>query len=598
MRWWKPLIAAAAIGPLAFVLLAPSHDPDSYVYSATGYTKLIEDVFIAGNFLEYTSNFDSDDLPIVRLAPGAANVDSVRRFAANSYLGDDLRRNDVWELRGGHLHINPNAHNISLPLTTKPSWTGNLLFHHGGELRATLSGPVETTLIPLTHKLAANDPEIVTRDPFVSGPPLSNAARLDFNYGGAAGGVAHVFMLGEDMWVRSVENPQANLFVDGKFVPPGTYRRLPPGAELQFQTGNLSKFYFSRGVTGANVFVSHYQPLAGRIRVPMLEWFALRFETEMDHLVTQNAEQDNLSLTARARNRQVLDGDIISSLDADLQTALQHKLEDFVAPGLKHENGRGFPAAITVMDARTGQVLALASYPAIASQGAGTRRAWEQNQNFVNLPIGSAAKPLLTSAILEIWPELATLQIPAPSSGTHGDLLGFHIAPVLNEEASFGGGWITFNDYLQRSSNIYAATLMMLATASDPLTPDPDRPSSPWRLLGKARDHLPALQIEAGNVMDTISCCVKWGDELARLYDVRVEDIERQGETTIFADDRYDKSLWRPMLATLPDDRFLRQDNFNSVSPARVNLQMNNVRNFRTEYLTLILGASTSRWNN
>jgi hypothetical protein len=36
----------------------------------------------------------------------------------------------------------------------------------------------------------------------------------------------------------------------------------------------------------------------------------------------------------------------------------------------------------------------------------------------------------------------------------------------------------------------------------------------------------------------------------------------------------------------------------NSVSPARVNLQMNNVRNFRTEYLTLILGASTSRWNN
>lgn len=598
MKWIKPLVAAAVVVPLAYVLLAPSHDPDSYVYSATGYTRLIEDVFIPENFLEYTANFDSDDLPIVRLSPNAANIDSVRRFVANSYLRDDIRRNDVWELKNGHLHINPNAHNIALPLTSKPSWTGNLLFHHGGELRATLSGPSETTLMPLTHKLTTGDPQIVVRDPFRAGPPLSNAARLDFNYGGLAGGVARVFLLGEDMWVRSEQNPQANLFVDGKFVPPGTYRRLPPGAELQFQTGNLSKFYFSRGVTGANVFVSHYQPLAGRVRVPMLEWLALRFETEMDHLVTQNGEQADLSLTARARNRAVLDGDITSSLDADLQTTLQRKLEDFVAPGLKHENGRGFPAAITVMDAKTGQVLALASYPAIPAQGSGTRRAWEQNQNFVNLPIGSAAKPLLSSAILEIWPELSTLQIPAPVSGTHDNLLGLHIAPVLNEEASFGGGWIGFDDYLQRSSNIYAATLMMLATATDPLKPDAAAPSSPYRLLGHDRDHLPTLQIQAGNVLDTISCCVKWGDELARLYDIRVEDIERQGETTIFADDRYDKTLWRPMLASLPDGRFLRQDNFNSVSPARVNLQMNNVRNFRTEYLTLILGASTSRWNN
>jgi hypothetical protein len=601
-RWIKPLIGLALAAPLALVLLAPSHDPESYVYSATGYTRLIEDVFIPENFLEYTKNFDSDDLPIVRLSPQAANVDSVRRFVANSYLRDDLRRNDVWELKAGHLHINPNAHNIALPLTARPEWTGNLLFHHGGELRATLSGPSETTLVPLTRKLAPADPQVVIRDPFRPGPPLANAVRLDFNYGGAAGGVARVFLLGEDMWVRSEQNPQANLFVDGRLVPPGTYRRLPPGAELQFQTGNLSKFYFSRGVTGANVFVSHYQPLAGRIRLPLLEWFALRFETEMDHLVTQNGAQADLSPAARARNRAVLGADVTTSLDADLQTALQRKLEDFVAPGLAHENGRGFPAAITVMDAKTGQILALASYPAAPAQGAGTRRAWEENQNFVNLPIGSAAKPLFSSAILEIWPELATLQIPAPASGAHDDLLGLPIAPSLNEEASFGGGWICFDDYLQRSSNIYAATLMMLATAADPTKPDAAAPSSPYRLLGHDYDHLPTLQIEAGNVLDTISCCVKWGDELARLYDVRVEDIERLenvgGESSIFADDRYDKAIWRPMLAALPDARFLRQDNLNAVSPARVNLQMNNVRNFRTEYLTLILGASTSRWNN
>ncbi|HEY4942740.1 MAG TPA: hypothetical protein VII56_15030 [Rhizomicrobium sp.] len=598
-RWRQIAVGLAVAAPLAFVLLGPSRDQGSYVYSARGYTKLIEDVFIPENFLEYTANFDSDDLPMVRLAPEAERIEAVRRFAANSYLRDDIRRNDVWELKGGHLHINPDAHNIALPLSLRPEWTGNLLFHRGGELRAVLSGPSETTLVPLTRKLDADDPAVVVRDPFRGGPPLSGAVRLDFNYGGAAGGVARVFLLGEDMWLRSVANAQANLFVDGKQVPAGSYRRLPPGAELQFQTGNLSKFYFSRGVTGANVFISHYQPLAGRIRIPLLEWFALRFETEMDHLVQQNGERTDLPPAARARNRAVLNGNVTTSLDADLQTAVQHKLEEFVAPGLKHEGGRGFPAAITVMDAKTGQLLALASYPANASQGAGTRRAWEANQNFVNLPIGSAAKPLFSSAILEIWPALSTLAIQEHGTGSYDNLLGLHIAPALNEEASFGDlSWITFDDFMQRSSNIYAATLMMLATSLDPFKQDMTRPSAPYRLAGGARDHLPVLQIAQGNVLDTISCCVKWPDELARLYDIQVEDIERQGETSIFADDRYDKALWRPLLAALPDARFLRQDNLNSVSPARVNLQLNNVRNFRTEYLTLILGASTSRWNN
>ncbi|HXC54341.1 MAG TPA: hypothetical protein VNU97_03525 [Rhizomicrobium sp.] len=596
----RPLaIALAVIAPLAFVLLGPSRDQGSYVYSARGYTKLIEDVFIPENFLEYTADFDSDDLPMVRLAPEAERIEVVRRFAANSYLRDDIRRNDVWELRGGHLHINPDAHNIALPLSLRPVWTGNLLFHRGGELRAVLSGPSETTLVPLTHKLDADDPQVVVRDPFRGGPPLGNAVRLDFDYGGAAGGVARVFLLGEDMWVRSEGNPQANLFVDGKLMPAGSYRRLPPGAELQFQTGNLSKFYFSRGVTGANVFISHYQPLAGRIRIPLLEWFALRFETEMDRLVQQNGEQPDLSLSARARNRAVLDGNVTTSLDADLQIAVQRRLEEFVAPGLRHEGGRGFPAAVTVMDAKTGQLLALASYPATAAQGAGTRRAWEANQNFVNLAIGSAAKPLLASAILEIWPELSTLAIPGYASGEHDNLLGLHIAPALNEEGSYGDlSWVTFDDFLQRSSNIYAATLMMLATSLDPLKQDMSKPSTPYRLLGATRGHLPTLQIAQGNVLDTISCCVRWPDELARLYGIQVEDIERQGEATIFDDERYDKALWRPLLAALPDARFLHQDDLNSVSPARVNLQLNNVRNFRTEYLTLILGASTSRWTN
>ena len=106
-------------------------------------------------------------------------------------------------------------------------------------------------------------------------------------------------------------------------------------------------------------------------------------------------------------------------------------------------------------------------------------------------------------------------------------------------------------------------TLMMLAPSLDPLKQDPTRASTPYRLQGSARDHLPVLELAHGNVLDTISCCVKWPDELARLYGIQVEDIERQGESSIFDDDRYDKTIWRPMLSALPDQRFLRQDNLN-----------------------------------
>ena len=77
---WALVIALAVALPLGFVLLAPSHDEGSYVYSARGYTNLIEHVFIPENYLEYTANFDSDDLPLVRLSAQAQTIEAVRRF--------------------------------------------------------------------------------------------------------------------------------------------------------------------------------------------------------------------------------------------------------------------------------------------------------------------------------------------------------------------------------------------------------------------------------------------------------------------------------------------------------------------------------------
>ena len=74
-RWQRIALGLAVAAPVAVTLLSPSRDQDTYVYSARGYTKLIETVFIPENFLEYTANFDSDELPMVRLAPQAERIE-------------------------------------------------------------------------------------------------------------------------------------------------------------------------------------------------------------------------------------------------------------------------------------------------------------------------------------------------------------------------------------------------------------------------------------------------------------------------------------------------------------------------------------------
>ena len=70
------------------------------------------------------------------------------------------------------------------------------------------------------------------------------------------------------------------------------------------------------------------------------------------------------------------------------------------------------------MDAKTGEVLALGTYPRDRSQ-LGARQAAslqpdpliERNHNFARMPVGSVAKAPISLAILQANPELATLRI-------------------------------------------------------------------------------------------------------------------------------------------------------------------------------------------
>jgi hypothetical protein len=611
-RTWLLLVSAAFTALSLAAILRPSSSDVASIYSADGYTKKIQNVFVPYQWLDYDERNRDAGLAVVRLSHHAHDIarssdertaNSVELFARNSYLRQDLdpANNDVWSLDGGHIRIDPNAHNISLPLSHGDHWTGSFLYRHGEELQAVLAGPrtrngeAVITFVPLRRELVPHDPDAATWSLFQPSPSRSGVVRLDFNYGGPA---ARVFLLGEDLWVRSEGSDSVGVFVENEALPRSYFRRLAPGSELKFQAGLQRQSFFSRGVTGSSGFISRYQPLANRLRSPLFERFAVNFESEMDRIVQQNNDDKVLSKDTKRHNVEALHA-MVSTLDADLQSQLQTLLETFCNEGRRALGQRSFLAGTTIMNGTTGDILALASFPNTKEDAAGLHQGWERNQNFVNLPIGSVAKPLLSAAILDIWPELSTFEIPRYDAGEFDTVLGVQFSPTIDDDHSYAD-WIDFTTFLQHSSNKFAASLMLMALSQDPLHEDARLDAAPtalYRLQGADHARLPVLQLDAYNQLRTPSSRLKWPDELRMLFDIYVEHIEREG-TQLLTDPLYDKTVWQPLLDRLQDTRFLKPWDLRSISPERVNLAINDARNLRQDYLTLIIGGSTSRWNN
>ena len=311
---------------------------------------------------------------------------------------------------------------------------------------------------------------------------------------------------------------------------------------------------------------------------------------------------------ARAAEAAMADGDapgIQLTIDSGLQVVAQSALEDR-AERLR-AGGRAFPAGITLMDAKTGEVLALGTYPRDRTQ-LGARQAAslqpdpliERNHNFARMPVGSVAKAPLSLAILQANPALATLRIdPAQVRQTSTDrrksersfreLLGVDLGMDIEDHVVIDGG-IDFEHYLSRSSNKYAAALMLLAWGDGTAMAGA---SEPWTLGDEVRNGPPALPILRGSrpgpwgLVPVIrrDTALSWPRQLPILFGLRAEG-DASGDAPAF-----DTGIWgRAGLE--------RSERFSAASPEIENFGLSDIRDIGPDYIMTILGGSRGRWTN
>ncbi len=129
-----------------------------------------------------------------------------------------------------------------------------------------------------------------------------------------------------------------------------------------------------------------------------------------------------------------------------------------------------FRAGAVLMDGRTGAVVAIPSYPMAASDLKPNEAAYpwlqpwlSENTNFVRLPIGSTAKIPFALAILQKWPELRGLKVEN-HGGRVDRILGVD-HDITDDAPELSPDPMDFSHFIPLSSNKFARTLMMLATA-------------------------------------------------------------------------------------------------------------------------------------
>jgi hypothetical protein len=299
------------------------------------------------------------------------------------------------------------------------------------------------------------------------------------------------------------------------------------------------------------------------------------------------------------------------SLDAELQGVAQAALDTgaqvvrtAVAPGTASGEpppvGEAFKGAATVMDATTGQVLAVASYPlreADLSQAQRRTRRGQgllaQNHNFERLPIGSMAKAPFALAIIDADPGLATLKLAGGSDARFRTVLGMDLGKGGFDNHALG--LTDFPTFLERSNNRYALALMMLAWRN-PVAAEPAvhrQSGEPWSLEGRARADAPPLPVYGDAAAPGPFGWVlqpppgrgpAWTTRLSAIFDVGVAETGAC---------RYDVAVWRGLAGPAPDC----SSALASASPEREQLGFDSVASIRNDYLMSILGGGRSTWS-
>jgi hypothetical protein len=294
--------------------------------------------------------------------------------------------------------------------------------------------------------------------------------------------------------------------------------------------------------------------------------------------------------------------------------------------------------AFTIMNGKTGEVLAMSSWPrAAASDNWSSRtvsqggQSWVEREppsswlsttaplslasrqavdhNFAAIEMGSAAKPFWATAALVVHPDLDRLLWVR--NGDCDRVVGKRCYERQMFGANIGKGWqvsamprwVDFNTYLAASDNRYHTRLGMLALAradGDRIADDGrgHSPSGRESLTGRpvAWDRYPALADSTGHTREKPRVLANLHEQrlavtMRDLFGVRTGAPSAEGELR-----RYHLAFWSGDEA---DDLRTSEalEPLAIVSPEAVDLRLNRISGTR-DYIAVLLGGATSRWSN
>ncbi len=610
------LTTLIGFGLLALVGGGFTH-PGHAAAGTDAYTRLVRSQFIDRQRLVVRRDVeDNAGVPVVDLAPEIYRGDDpiAWQYAASSFLLQDIRLNNpsIWTIENGKVtDIDTFAHLTPAPFADRRNWHGRVFFRNPPPAQA----DDDVVLVPRGWagpklRLTENDGRLQTGDSRIhtlvlTSPGLAeiSAPAIDiYCRANDPTPVVRLERIGDQAGVLAEPAARCEVEAGGRSLTRRDFEAVGLGNRFVISAGPRRTYTFERihteGMEGA---MSAPTASGDRARAPEINWWSLAIE------------HDYVRALPRAPDQAMVTQNIRTSLDPVLQRGAQQMLDDFIA-GLEPAPGDLRIAAVTVMNARTGEVLAMASSPHvpvdprdIVDRDDPIAKAARLNQNLQLLPIGSAAKPMMAAAILSEHPALLSLKIPAQHE--IDDLLGMPIHRLGNHAV---GTDVDFDSFIKNSDNIYAATLLLLASA--------DRGTALCRLAPGERYQLSGSKwlttTRSKSVFEKVGAdgeChpsppgglrqLTWADRLNGIFDVNVSargmNVDRYRYRNcsagggLYGDDTHEGTPWRQLFEAAPA---LAPCRMIESTPVREALAIDAARNFRTDLLPVMLGNGEGRW--
>lgn len=586
---------------LAIVALPPLKGLLARSGSQDGYSSIVSTAIDQGWLYPVPSDGDTGDVDgRVERARGANVPAAFDRFIAASFLREDMATLDpaIWRFDGSRLGIDPRAHVVGGAYDGAGGWRGSLLFADTQteqqllDERGTPAAFLVTSPKP-GNQARARQINLMRTQAQAADPEADVDAATDITFvadvDGAPTAIATLRRIGGFALLRVPRRDREQVRVtigSQDAAPSGAYRvgwrLLESGDTLGFSwPGGSRRFQFVQSEPA----ISRARGDAARVRDPALASLARPVESAVG--------SGSQSLR--------------TSIDSRIQSIAQDALVEQAMALYGTEGITSFRAAAVMMDGMTGEIAALPTFPAAPEQlhpsqrgSPAHRKMLDRNSNFVRMVAGSTAKVPMAMAILNAYPMLADLRLPA--TAPFRTLFGIDLGTPVSDHGD-GGEW-DFRSFIARSSNKYAASLMVLGLSdADSLRSGACRgPSNePFSIGGNIRNCRPPMAFMDGArqgpngfvpVRAGQPAGQGWSNNLYSLFCINPnspDDAPPVPEAGCLADDSTRRPLWRGVPFGRP--RLLA-----AASPDREGFGLNVVDTLYEDYVMTILGGNRGRW--